>query len=692
LPRPFARPALPALVLLLVPLLLALSPELNMDCLRYHLSLPEHMLRRHGLVGGPVPLGWSITAAADYPNAVAQLAGLDAAVRVVRPFLALAGALALALALAGPGAPAGALILPALVAVVVPVESWQVIATGKNDAVVCGTMLAAAAVLLGPFTERPPAATAVLSGQPRARLPIRNGPPQSGESGHSRAAAALLFGPGCRGRRLVAGGVLLGLGFAAKAVTAGLAVALVATALLRRGSGRRVGGAGWLALGALPAVVPWAGLSFAVHGDPFHPAVLLLFPRLFGGSTDVESFRRAYEGFLYRTMRPSEWPGVLAGLTLRNSFPFLAALPVLLLRPNRSRLVAGTAGLAGLLLVMFQLPGFYFSERFGYPAQALMNVAGLVALSGTGFGAAPAAALGAAAMLRVGVALSGAPAEVTPLAFHSGRMTPGSYFRAGTGAYGAILDRVRAAVKSRDGLIVSGETLTLGLPGRVLSSGYGPPPMWQAAAESLTEERMAVRLRQWRARFILHNLPLALVERYQATAWRWNERSLTLYRRFVANRTRVIAFSGRCDPGFGSDWLLEVFPRREGRPGSLLFLPGAESVYSAAAQAQLGGHAGEAVAHLAAVRRRFPGIALTDSLLANALVAEGRHAEAYPLARSSVASGLVDETNVMDWMVAAAKTGRRAEAERALARAKEVYPLWPGRVREAELRAGLGRP
>ena len=637
-----------AVVLLLVPLLLALSPELNMDCLRYHLSLPEHMLRRHGLIGDPVPLGWSLIAAADYPNALVQVAGFDGAARLVRPLMALAGALALAGTLAGPGLPLRALLLSSLVALIVPVESWQVMATAKNDAIVCGTMLAAAAVLLGP------------------------GLPGS--------------------RRLVAGGLLLGAGFAAKAVTAGLSSALATVVVLRRGSGRRIAGAAWLAAGVLPAIAPWVALSFLGRGDPFYPAGLLVFPGLFAGSTDADSFRRAYEGFLYRTRRMAEWPGVLGGLTLRNAFPALAAVPLLVLGEHRSRLVAVAAGLAGLLLTLFQLPGFYFSERFGYPAQVMMNVAALTALVAAGGRGYAPAILGGAATLRLAVALLAANAEVTPLAFHSGRLSPAAYVRAGTGAYGAVLGAVQAAVMPGDGLIVSGETMSAGLPGRVLSSGYGPPPIWQAAAESATEERMAVRLRQWRAKFILHNLPLALVERYQATAWKWNARSVGLYRRFLLGRMRVRAFSGRCDPGFGGDWLLEITPRarpRGGPPEPLLFLPGAESIYSAAAQGQLGGKPEEAGARLKVIRRTFPGIALTDSLLADALAAGDRYAEAYPLARASVAAGLVDETNVLDLAVAAAKTGRRMEAARALARAKEVYPLWPERIEAARGKAGL---
>jgi len=648
--------AIAAAVLLLVPVLLSLSPELNMDCLRYHLALPEHMLRRHGLIGDPVPLGWSITAAADLPNVLVQLAGLDGAARLVRPFLALAGALALAMTLAGPGFSLRALLLPALVALIVPVESWQVMATAKNDAVVCGTMLAAAAVLLGGAPER---------------RPFRHGPPGAERPDHAGAGA------------LTAGGLLLGLGFAAKAVTAGLSAALVAAVLLRRAPGRRAGGAAWLLAGACGAVIPWVALSFLQRGDPFYPAGILVFPGLFAGSTDADSFRRAYEGFLYRTRRLAEWPGVLGGLTLRNSFPALAALPLLMMREHRSRLAAVVAGLGGLLLIMFQLPGFYFSERFGYPAQAVMNIAALVALATAGGRTYAPAILGVAATLRLAVALLGANGEVTPMAFHSGRLSAAGYVRAGTGAYGAVLEAVGDAVAPMDGVIVSGETLTAGLPGRVLSSGYGPPPVWQAAAESATAERMAVRLRQWRTRWIIHNLPLALIERYQATAWRWNRRSLVLLHRFTRERLEVRAWSGRSDPGFGSDWLIEVLSRPRPVPGLVVFLPGMESVYSGPAMSALAGHTADAVSQLKAIRKAIPGVALTDSLLANVLAAQERYGEAYPLARGSVRAGLVDETNVLDWMVAAAKTGRRAEAEKAMARAKEVYPLWPGRIEEA---------
>jgi len=171
---------------------------------------------------------------------------------------------------------------------------------------------------------------------------------------------------------------------------------------------------------------------------------------------------------------------------------------------------------------------------------------------------------------------------------------------------------------------------------------------------------------------------------------------LGLYSGYVQRHFLLLASSGRSDPNYGCDWLYAVADRPFLPAARILFLPGIERTFSYAALAELNRAYGDAIIRFAVVRKKLPAVVWPDALLGHSLALAGRYREAYPLVRGSVREGLMDEFNLLDWALTAAKLGKREEAVEALGRAARAYPLWPERLAEARKAAGvsdkMGRP
>jgi len=675
---PAARAALVAFgawwVLLLSP------PELDTDCLTYHLVFPQMLLRGHAMFGTLVHSHWSIPLLHELPNAVPLIAGLDAAARILAVGLALCGGLAFLRAVVDVEATftvettvsAGA-VLPGwvrggivVVALALP-GSRFVLATAKNDAPAFGYLLAGAGVLV-----------------------------QSG----AFAARAAAPGP------WFVGALLLGCAVATKYLELPFAAAAAAgawLALRHRGRARALLP---LAAGLALPILPWALKSWVYLNDPLPPFGALSLPGVFGDPVYNGRNAGLFEIFVQDLRPKSRAPVEMAWLAARDGFPLLAILPFVA-RAGALRGGLGILWIASLVgygaTVAMIRGSLDHVERFAYPAFVLWNIAAGALLARGGV--RPAAAIAAFALAAILNVRLVSPewwpggtwqAHKHPTAWLAGRLTTDEFRREGLFAYGAILPEIRGRVASaREKVLSVSEIHLWDVPARTLVTVFEPPFVWRALYGAGTTERVAVRFRQAGVRWIVYNARLAEWSRFTYSPYEWDTPMLRRYADFARRYLKPVAFGGRVDPGtYGSVWLYEV-SRRPGVPyaprinaSRMLFLPGAERAFAYASLAALHGDYAEAVRRFASLRADIPGVASLEGMLGNALLGAGRTREAHELLRGAAEEGLVDENNLLDWAVAAGRLGLRAEADEALRRAAAVMPLMPERVAEARRAAG----
>ena len=621
-------------------------PETDFDCMSYSLTFPQQALLRHHLPVDYLFTHWLVPLPAELPHVWPLMAGLDPAARLAGTGLAMAGSLALLRAFGGAGLPAAAFAWWAALALVLPEGRW-VFATAKNDSVACGCALAGTALIL------------------------------EGGIGRRRLARAGI---------LLAGALLLGGAVAAKYLLAPLAAAIAAAALWRAGAERRFVAALLLAAGLLLPFSPWGMRSWLLQGDPVYPLGGVVAPRIVGEARPNGLVRAAFVGYARRFRNPERIVPETAGMTWRGAALCLAAAPVL----GRAAPPGGLAILAGGGLALAVMSGgmrenLGWTERYLSPVFALANLLAVPALAA----AQPpvracAALLGLACTARI--AATGHPRDAG--AFLAGRTTAAGFRLAALGSYGALWPGMNARLAGGRGelpaVLATGELVFWDIRARVLTQYVEPNPMWRAAAGCASAGRFVIRMRQTGARWILHNSVLAGMARFGDYTYEWTPEMLRMYTEYARRRFEVVAASGRADPDYGCGWLIAVASRPFPPRPRVLFIPGAETGFVFAGHAEAHGVWADAAERYAAMRGLLPELVALDGLLGHVLVMAGREREAYPLLRASAEAGLLDEYNLADLAVAAAKLGRREEAVAALRRAAVAYPLAPGRIREAE--------
>lgn len=637
-------------------------PELDIDCLTYHLAFPQQLLTTHRLPGTDVYSHWAIPLVHECPHVFPLLFGLDESARQLGFALSLLGVLAF-LAAAAPGLRGAGALAAAVTALAIPVARY-VLATGKNDSVACGYVAAGAGLLL-----------------------------------HSGVLARRVR----RWPALAGAGWLIGTATAMKYLMLPLTGALAGMAVFRTAHRMRPRVAAWLAAAAAVPLLPWAAKSWFLLADPLYPVGSVALPGWFGNPETREQIRRLFEMYLGDIRSKSAVPRETVWLALRNACGLAAGLPALV--------EAGVAGLGpllgatglGLFGMVFGIRGALDQvERFALPVFVLSNAAGLGALMGAATGGRPRARSLAAALAAVSLVAQArvVAAEWWPggvwqhdkpaAAYLAGRLTADAYRRAGMFGYGRILPvlqrEIGAAPRPR-AVLAASEILLWDVPARIKTQVFEPPFLWRAAAAAGTQERITVAFRQANIGWIVHNAGIAAVARFDYTPYVWTPRMLTVYAAWARAHLMLLASGGVAVPGYGADELYAVRAVPASRAGRMLFLPGTEPACAFAALAQLHGVWRDAIPRYRAVHRALPEVVWIDSLLADALLSApaeaARTREAYGLVRGAVQAGLLDETVLFDWAITARRLGRRAEADEALRRAAEAYPLWPDRVAAA---------
>jgi len=641
---------------------LTLVPEIHIDCMQYHLALPQQLGVWHRIPGRGVYNGWVIPVASDLPNVFSMMFGLDSAATIVKPVMLMVGAYAFLKALEFEISSASWVILP--LAVLSP-DTRFILATAKNDAVVCGYVLVLCAFLL-----------------------------KSGTMWRRVVNDGLVF----------AAALLAGMVLASKYVLLPLVLALLLAALWGSPHARRGRVAFLMAAGALIPFLPWALKSFVFFADPLYPAGLLYFPGLFGDPSVNENTRLLYEALIRHDRLPSGVFMEVGWLSILNAPLLLVGVPALLERKRHGQglLMAGLlVGLGGVFLM--SRGAIDAAERYAYPvfvAWGLLGGAAYFSAAGPPWRhgvrsrvpAVLAVVLALACLLRLVFYQRILYTGMYPSEYHAGKVSAGEYRERGMYTYGTTLPvLVKAAEEGRAGrrLLLIGETLTYGLPLRAVMDSLEPPFVWKAVRESDSVRRIRVKFKQAGISVVVYNLPVAGWGRYISSPYAWDSEMLARYKEFVRRHYRVCWSSGYSMPFYGTDWIVSVSDIPLPPAKRIRFLPGAEAAYSYAAMAEAHGRLREAVARFTAVRKDLGDVSWSDSLLGNALVQAKEYARAYPLVKRSIAEGLLDETNLLDLAAAAGNLGKLEEMKEALVRADSFFPISPGKIGEALRKADL---
>ncbi|MEK7476437.1 MAG: hypothetical protein AAB152_12510 [Candidatus Coatesbacteria bacterium] len=602
------------LVLIILPRLLL--PEVNDDCLTYHLELPRQLLLRHRLPDLPGYWAWHHPLLADYPNVLAVGAGVDAAVRMTGVALAWWGALTCLRALV-PGLAGGWMALLGVVALVVPFGHW-VLFTAKNDAAACGFLLAAAAACLeaGVWSRGP-----------------------------SRVGAA------------TCAAVLAGCAVAAK-YTHGPVVVVGAALALARARGLVPGT--WLfrfVLAAMP-ITPWLAWSWIRHNDPLHPFGASTLPGWFGIGGNGEAIRVELAGMLGGS--PGRFRSMIdaAALLVREAYPALAVAPLLVVRSEPAAWWAVWTVLGGTGLAAAVAPGGPAQlPRYIYAGAVVLNLmAAACVLRRVGRAATEPRGLrgtsASMAALALTAVLSFFVCRVHPLvkwqqddagglgrSYLAGHLEAESYRRALMGSYGRILpgleDSIRAGGRGRV-LVVGG--YYWGIPAPVIADDVGWSPVRHVVAGA-GAGRVAIRFRQLDVRWILYDAEWGAWARTVASPFPWGDRELRAYADFASSRFRVLRFTEYVKPAFGMQWLYELAPHAPAP--RVAVLPGIDAAFGPATMASLRGDREAALREFRRLHTLLPDVGMTYVALGDALVKAGQTREGMAYLRVAAADGLI---------------------------------------------------
>jgi hypothetical protein len=322
-------------------------------------------------------------------------------------------------------------------------------------------------------------------------------------------------------------------------------------------------------------------------------------------------------------------------------------------------------------------------ERYAFPMLVLANLGGAVAMV-RGRARGPLAALGVLLIAGVMRLPAGDPGGRSG-AFAAGACDATGYRFAALPPRGGLAPALRAIPRTGGGTILAiGELALWDLPRRVRMQVFEPPLAWMASRDAPDWRRIAVRFRQADVRWILYNQPLAKLDATSRRPYLWSAAQVRRYADYCARYVRVGAFCGVAVPVWGSSWLLEV-SRRPGPPAIRMpFLPGADAAFVSPVLADENGNSRWAAEWWRGWRGLLPEVSWLDARLGGSWLRAGRARDAYPLLHRAAADGLVDEMNLLDLAVAAARTGRRPEARDALRRAERALAGWPDRLAVAK--------
>jgi len=618
---------------------LALLPETDMDSLLYHLSVPQHFLGAHGLFHDRISHAFKLPLLGEMLYAWPVALGFDQVARLLN-LVAVGAASAAFLSMLGSSTPAA---WTALAALLSSFYLFFLMTAAKND--VLAFSFAVAGLLAVDLASR---------------------------GGECR--------PGARSRKALthAAWLLVGCAVAAKYTYGAMAVAVAAWGPVRRGeswrSAARNALAGWVML--LP-VAPWYAKSWLMFGNPVYFWMTSVFPTVGWSRESMRTWTR-------RMVEPYAAPGAAdaVGTLARIPWRLLSFAPALLL---------GAAGVflpgAGAVALRVAALGtatawvaIYFGriERYATTSDFVVALAAgfaLMALSGTRRGRILRGAVLALCLFPLA---SMVPHAVNrfPMRYLAGQEDEDAYLLARFGPLYETQDWVNRNLKPRR-LLVDGEWRTYRFRCPIagtLTMGH-PPVVWEAVKESATTADVARRLRQLGISHIACNFITGVYQSAVNEAFRWDRRMLVLCRDFTRDWLEVIRAPTTVDHSGGGFYVYRVLPRPAKRRAYVFFLPGAMgALYEAREQERLGS-VPKAFAAMYRLMNTVPDVGQYRNIIGYYWWLLGRHDTAYRLFKEPARAGMVDDQNWYCFGVSAMALRRYDEAEAALKRSLEVYPM-----------------
>ena len=643
--------AILAVVVLLAVAIVSL-PEVNMDCMQYHMSFPQQVLMAHKLIGNQVFMYWHLPMPIELPYIYFLSVGAETTIRLILMVMMILGGVSFLRAVGFKNGLAMELLIVST-AVLFPEAGW-VSMTAKNDIGAVAFGVGGVAVLFQYL--------------------------KCGGKGYCNTGLLLLSG------------FLLGCFITAKYVL--LPYVVVIPLILFIFNSRRI-------FELLPlfvcAIIPlgfWGIKTFLFTGDPLYPAGLLAFPGIFGTNS----------------------PNILAYQELSVSFSramsyeflnesLLVILPMaILIYPSLFKL--GDQRVRGLLIILsavmlgliFQLIVMHIRvwelSRFGYFASVVWGLIGMgLYFDGSNinrdYGQPPgfkqvyghifmflAIVIGLSSSISLYVQTNRAINR--PGDYLLGKLNKSEYHLIGMSSFGKIYPLICKSLSKEPGasIIEYGYSYPFNSPGRVKNDIIGPHPIWKAVNESDNIERLQKRFKQMNARLLVYNSEQALYLSLRSEPYGWTSRMLRLYGDYFKRYMVLRASSEEHHPYFGAYWLYEIADRPQMINRSGGFLPGIDRAMAPVMSAITKKDFGEAYRLLTIFKSLLPEYEIFDSMTWGPLYGMARHDEAYKALMRAISAGVIHDENLLAAYLMAVRYGHKRDAEILYPKVLSWYPKY----------------
>jgi tetratricopeptide (TPR) repeat protein len=500
----------------------------------------------------------------------------------------------------------------------------------------------------------------------------------------SFAAAGLLASDkasreGARGRGALrfAGWLLVGFAVATKYTYGAMAVAVAAWGPVRRRESWRL--AARRSPGAWAIVVPllpWYAKSWLMFGNPVYFWLTSVFPTV---GWSPESMRT----WTMRMVEPYAAPGALdwVGTVARVPWRFLSFAPALVLGAGIAFLPgAGGAWRVAALGGATAWVAIYFGriERYATTADFVVALATGFALAGLG-GHRRWKALRAGILALCLFPLADmVPHAVNrfPVRYLAGQYDEHAYLTARFGPLFETQDWIGRNLRPRR-LLVDGEWRTYRFRCPIagtLTMGH-PPLVWEAVKRSSNPADVARRLRQEGISHIACNFITGVYQSSVNEAFRWDRRMLMVARDFTGYWLEVVKEPRTVDHSGGGFYVYRVLSGPARRMAPIFFLPGAMGALYEARECERLGLLKKSFDAMNRLMKTVPEVGQYRNITGYYWWLLGRHDTAYKFMLGPVRDGMIDDQNWYCFGVSAMALKRYDEAEVALKRAEELYPM-----------------
>lgn len=476
----------------------------------------------------------------------------------------------------------------------------------------------------------------------------------------------------------VLGAALLGLSLAGK-----LAYLPTIAALIAAYRPRLAGTPLLLACLAAP-VFPWFAKNYIATGAPFFPFLTAPFAVLDWGETNRAIFR-TFLGYTDGS-RLVTIAGTIAREAAANPALILAIPIGYFLRKGARKAILAAAAAMAVTIALVDIP------RYWLPGVWLMAL-----MAATAATCIPARYRKAAMGFLAALSLINAVYyfEPIPEKWRDVMLSRNAFLAKHLTTYEESIRRLTLEKEKRKVLAV-GERLVYRLPARVIYGGQmgETPIIWKLVRESEREARLAVKIRQTGASHLLYNYISAEWVGMRYGGFPWDRRMARTYVGYCRGRQEFIWRSWKQNFSEGGAVLYRLrarplFPR----PARIWFAPGTEQVYSETTRLRERRKYFEFLAVARTGFKMMPDVGAAWNKMGTAYYLREDYKNAFKYFREFAEQGMLDESNLISYGIAAQKLGYREKAEalleEVLVRSPDHGQLALKHLRENRLRGAV---